>query len=79
MGQEKLQPEVFAQDCRGPPGPPGLLECIRGSQAQAMGQAKHPPQTLTKEPCKGHFNGHRVRASLSLKKASHGPALVTTF
>lgn len=52
----------------GPPGPPGLLECIRGRQAQAMGQAKHLPETLTKEPCKGHFNGHRVRASLSLKK-----------
>lgn len=33
-----------------------------------MGQAKHLPETLTKEPCKGHFNGHRVRASLSLKK-----------
>lgn len=56
----------------GPPGTPGLLECICGCQAQAMGQAKHPPETLTKEPWKGHFNGHRIRGSLSLKKPAVG-------
>lgn len=57
--------------CSGLLGPPDLSECMWLLQVQA----KHTTETITKEPCKGDFHGHRGRGSLSWRnerRASSG-------